>query len=85
LWAICSPAQFHVAQVEAATAAGKRGILCEKPLATTVEEAQLIADVSARTSARGRGCYVRLRSAVAAAQKTWGDLPDTATLVCVAV
>jgi Oxidoreductase family, NAD-binding Rossmann fold len=42
--AICSPGQFHAAQVEAATAAGKRGILCEKPLATTVEEAQLIAD-----------------------------------------
>ena len=28
---------------------GKRGILCEKPLATTVAEAQLIADASART------------------------------------
>jgi hypothetical protein len=41
----------------------------------TVEEAQLIADVSAKTSARGCGCYVRLRS----------RLPDTATLVCVAV
>jgi myo-inositol 2-dehydrogenase / D-chiro-inositol 1-dehydrogenase len=60
--AICSPGQFHAAQVEAATAAGKLAILCEKPLATTVEEAQLIADVSAKTSARGRGCYVRLRS-----------------------
>ncbi|HET9522955.1 MAG TPA: Gfo/Idh/MocA family oxidoreductase, partial [Terrimicrobiaceae bacterium] len=29
--AICSPGQFHAAQVEATTAAGKRGILCEKP------------------------------------------------------
>ena len=31
--AICSPGQFHAEQVEAATAAGKRAILCEKPLA----------------------------------------------------
>ena len=54
-----SPGQFHAAQVEAATAAGKLAILCEKPLATTVEEAQLIADVSAKTSARGRGATYR--------------------------
>ena len=30
--AICSPGEFHAEQVEAATASGKRGILCEKPL-----------------------------------------------------
>lgn len=45
--AVCSPHQFHADQVAAAAAAGKRGVLCEKPLATTVEEAQRIADVSA--------------------------------------
>jgi predicted dehydrogenase len=44
---ICSPHQFHADQVAAAAAAGKRGVLCEKPLATTVAEAQRIADVSA--------------------------------------
>ena len=60
--AICSPGQFHAEQVEAATAAGKRAILCEKPLATTVEETQLIADFREDRSARGRGCYARLRS-----------------------
>jgi myo-inositol 2-dehydrogenase/D-chiro-inositol 1-dehydrogenase len=31
--AICSPHRFHAEQVEAACAAGKRAILCEKPLA----------------------------------------------------
>ena len=84
--AICSPGQFHAAQVEAATAAGKRGILCEKPLATTVEEAQLIADVSARTGVPVVvGAMHVYDPAFAAAQKSWGDLPDTATLVPVAV
>ena len=84
--AICSPAQFHAAQVEAATAAGKLAILCEKPLATTVEEAQLIADVSARTGVPVVvGAMHVYDPAFAAAQKSWGDLPDTATLVRVAV
>lgn len=33
--AVCSPHQFHAEQVAAICAAGKRGILCEKPLATS--------------------------------------------------
>jgi myo-inositol 2-dehydrogenase/D-chiro-inositol 1-dehydrogenase len=41
--AVCSPHQFHAAQVAAICAAGKRGILCEKPLATTRAEAEQIA------------------------------------------
>jgi predicted dehydrogenase len=45
--AVCSPHQFHADQVEAAAKAGKRAVLCEKPLATSVEQAQRIADVSA--------------------------------------
>jgi myo-inositol 2-dehydrogenase / D-chiro-inositol 1-dehydrogenase len=44
--AICSPHQFHAEQVEAVCAAGKRGILCEKPLATSREEAEKIAGVA---------------------------------------
>lgn len=36
--AVCSPSQFHAAQVTASCAAGKRGILCEKPLATSSAE-----------------------------------------------
>ena len=46
LVAICSPHRFHAEQIEAAIAAGKRGVLCEKPLATTAEEARRIAEVT---------------------------------------
>ena len=59
--AICSPHQFHADQVEAAARAGKRAILCEKPLATSVEEAQRIADVSARLRDSG-GCRCDARA-----------------------
>jgi myo-inositol 2-dehydrogenase/D-chiro-inositol 1-dehydrogenase len=41
--AVCSPHQFHAEQVAAICAAGKRGILCEKPLATSRAEAEQIA------------------------------------------
>ncbi len=41
--AVCSPHQFHAEQVAAICAAGKRGILCEKPLAVARDEAQGIA------------------------------------------
>jgi predicted dehydrogenase len=40
--AVCSPPQFHAEQVAAICAAGKRGILCEKPLAATSGEAEEI-------------------------------------------
>jgi len=48
--AICSPHQFHAAQVEAACAAGKRGILCEKPFAVSRAEATQIASVAGSAS-----------------------------------
>ncbi len=38
--AICSPPGDHAAQILASVAAGKRAIFCEKPVATTVDEAQ---------------------------------------------
>ncbi|MBN9173139.1 MAG: Gfo/Idh/MocA family oxidoreductase [Microbacterium sp.] len=38
--AICSPPDAHAAQVLAAVRAGKRAILCEKPLALTLEDAE---------------------------------------------
>jgi myo-inositol 2-dehydrogenase / D-chiro-inositol 1-dehydrogenase len=41
--AVCSPHAFHAEQVTAICAAGKRGILCEKPLATSREDAGRIA------------------------------------------
>lgn len=40
--AVCSPHQFHAEQVAAICASGKRGILCEKPLATSRTEADQI-------------------------------------------
>jgi myo-inositol 2-dehydrogenase / D-chiro-inositol 1-dehydrogenase len=47
--AICSPPQFHAAQVIAAMDAGKKAVLCEKPYATTQAEAEQIAAASERT------------------------------------
>ncbi|WP_345800741.1 Gfo/Idh/MocA family oxidoreductase [Microbacterium sp. AZCO] len=38
--AICSPPAEHAAQILASVAAGKRAILCEKPVATTVADAE---------------------------------------------
>ncbi|WP_382303709.1 Gfo/Idh/MocA family protein [Herbiconiux sp. UC225_62] len=40
--AVCSPPDQHAAQVLAAVRAGKKGVLCEKPLATTPEEAEAV-------------------------------------------
>ncbi|MEI3868713.1 putative dehydrogenase [Microbacterium sp. SLBN-154] len=40
--AICSPPEVHAAQVLAAVEAGIRVILCEKPLATTVADAERV-------------------------------------------
>lgn len=80
--AVCSPHQFHAEQVEAATRAGKRAILCEKPLATTVEQAQRIAAASA-----GSGVPVIVGAmhvhdpAYVAASRAWHQLPEPATLV----
>jgi myo-inositol 2-dehydrogenase/D-chiro-inositol 1-dehydrogenase len=47
--AVCSPHQFHADQVIAACRAGKRAVLCEKPFATTTDEASRIAQVSVET------------------------------------
>lgn len=47
--AICSPQQFHADQTIAAMRAGKKVVLCEKPLANSAEEARAIAEVSAET------------------------------------
>jgi predicted dehydrogenase len=40
--AICSPNALHAEQAIAACSAGKRAVLCEKPLAVTVEEARAV-------------------------------------------
>lgn len=46
---VCSPNGFHAQQVIAACRAGKRAVLCEKPLAMSEDEARGIARVSAET------------------------------------
>jgi len=47
--AICSPQQFHAQQAIAAMRAGKKAVLCEKPLANSAEEARAIAQASEET------------------------------------
>lgn len=42
--AICSPPDAHASHILAAVAAGKRAILCEKPIATTHEDATRVVD-----------------------------------------
>ena len=49
---ICSPGATHVEIAVAALDAGKH-VLCEKPLANTVAEAELMADAAARAAANG--------------------------------
>jgi myo-inositol 2-dehydrogenase / D-chiro-inositol 1-dehydrogenase len=83
---ICSPHQFHAEQVEAAAKAGKRGILCEKPLATTVEQAQRIAEISASSGIPVVVGAMHVHDpAFVAASRAWGTLPEEATLVKVVV
>jgi predicted dehydrogenase len=80
--AICSPHQFHADQVAAAAAAGKRAVLCEKPLATTVAQAQRIADVSASSGMPVVvGAMHAYDPAWTAAQRHWGALPESTSLV----
>ncbi|MFC7405804.1 Gfo/Idh/MocA family protein [Georgenia alba] len=46
---ICTPNAFHAEQVMAACRAGARAVLCEKPLATSRQEAEAVAEVSRET------------------------------------
>lgn len=47
--AVCSPNAFHADQVIAACRAGKRAVLCEKPLAVNRDEADAIVAVAQET------------------------------------
>ena len=44
---ICTPNAFHVEVAQAALEAGKH-VVCEKPLATSLKDAQMLADLAAR-------------------------------------
>lgn len=46
---ICSPERFHAEHAIAACEAGVKAVLCEKPLATSREEGERIAEASRRT------------------------------------
>jgi myo-inositol 2-dehydrogenase / D-chiro-inositol 1-dehydrogenase len=80
--AVCSPHAFHADQVIAACQAGKRGVLCEKPMTTTADQARQVAAAAAATGVPVIvGTMHSYDPAYRAARGHWGDLPDTATLV----
>jgi predicted dehydrogenase len=80
--AICSPNAFHAEQVIAACRAGKRAVLCEKPLAVTREEASAIAAASAETGTPVIvGTMHAFDPAYRAARAAWDESGDTATFV----
>jgi myo-inositol 2-dehydrogenase / D-chiro-inositol 1-dehydrogenase len=74
--AICSPHQFHAAQVIAACRAGKKAVLCEKPFAMSGEEAANISAVSAETGVPIIvGAMHTFDPGWLAAEQAWGNLP----------
>ena len=80
--AICSPHKFHADHVVRACEAGKRAVLCEKPLATTVEEARRIAAASRATGVPVLvGTMHAYDPAVVAALGTWAALDTVASVV----
>lgn len=77
--AVCSPHQFHAAQAIAAMEAGKKAVLCEKPYATTHEEAKAISAASVRTGVPVLvGAMHVFDPAWAAASRNWKDLVSKA-------
>jgi len=79
---VCSPHAYHSGQVIAACQAGKRAVLCEKPLTTSIEQASRIADASAATGVPVIvGTMQAFDPAYAAVRRHWADLPDTVTLI----
>lgn len=80
--AICSPNAFHAEQVIASCQAGKRAVLCEKPLAVSNEEAAAI-----REAARASGTAIFVGTmhaydpAYIEARDAWRQTGDTAIQV----
>jgi myo-inositol 2-dehydrogenase / D-chiro-inositol 1-dehydrogenase len=76
--AICSPNAFHAEQVIAACQAGKKAVLCEKPLAMSAAEADAIAAASAETGVPiFVGAMHSFDPGWRAAVARWGELPRT--------
>lgn len=80
--AICSPNAFHADQVIAACRAGKKAVLCEKPLAVSKAEAEMIRDAA---KASGTVIFVGTMHAYdpayLAARAAWRASGDTAVQV----
>lgn len=77
--AVCSPHKYHAAQVMAACRAGKKAILCEKPLAVSAEESANIARVATETGVPIIvGAMHSFDPGWKAAELMFEDLPDTA-------
>ncbi|TDO51598.1 putative dehydrogenase [Kribbella sp. VKM Ac-2527] len=73
---ICSPNSFHAEQLIAACHAGKKAVLCEKPLAMSYAEADAIATVSAETGVPiVVGAMHTFDPGWRAATAHWGELP----------
>lgn len=80
--AICSPNDFHAEQVIAACRAGKKAILCEKPLAVSNDEADGIASVAGETGTPILvGTMHAFDPAYRAAADAWRQTGDTARLI----
>lgn len=77
--AICSPHAFHAEQTIAACRAGKRAVLCEKPLTMSIPQAEEVAAVSAATGVPVIvGTMHSYDSAWEWAAKQWGHLEGSA-------
>jgi myo-inositol 2-dehydrogenase/D-chiro-inositol 1-dehydrogenase len=75
---ICSPNSFHAEQLIAACRAGKKAVLCEKPLAMSAAEADAITAVSAETGVPIMvGAMHTFDPGWRAAVAHWGDLPSS--------
>lgn len=80
--AICSPNAFHARQAIAACRAGKKAVLCEKPLAVTREEAAEITEAAQQTgTAIFVGTMHAYDPAVRAALTAWKSLNEEASFV----
>lgn len=80
--AVCSPEQFHADHVVAACEAGKRAVLCEKPLAHDAGAAERIVAAAERTGVPVVAATMhRYDEALRWLSERWEDLPGRATVV----
>ena len=77
--AICSPHRFHAEQTLAACRAGKKAVLCEKPLTLSVAEAEAVAEVQRETGVPVIvGTMHTFDAAWKWARESWGEMAGSA-------